>query len=158
MYQPYDELTSIAPLTFTMQCGSNTLALRLIRYLQTFDFVHQDNAEVFVVFDSPRGFALTTLSTFLHRPAHLLIATGCQRPEYLHDLLDYTPDILIFQGDLERDLPNTLFKLLSGTQLEQPTLPPTPLSPIERQIFRLLVLNYSNQAIADITLSLSTNN
>lgn len=151
MYQPDDGPISLSPLTFTMQCGSSTLSLRLVRYLQTFDFVQQDTAEVFIVFDSPRGFAITTLSTFLVRPAHLLVATGCQCPEYLHDLLDYAPDILIFQGDLERDLPNILFKLRSGTQLEQPALPPTPLSPVERQIFRLLVLNYSNQAIADIT-------
>lgn len=103
---------------------------------------------VSLVLDDPWGFALNYFSE-LKRP--VFIVTACKSPYYLHDLLDLEPDGLEISTGPLMSLTQQLVSIAAGERFYKgPPLKKNPLSPREREVFRMVAYGAANDQIASV--------
>ncbi len=106
------------------------------------------DADLVIVLDIPRGFApiyYDKTDNYLHK----IIVTWNPCPEYLDDLWDLKPNILILGDGILLNLSNAINWARQKTRLRITPSNSSELSPNERRILRLVAYNYSNKDISE---------
>ena len=135
------------PMTFTVHCGCSQLTTTVTDWLESYGLQQDDQATCMVILDSPAGFALRTLETHPAPSPRHVIVTRQSCAEYLLDLSEYGPSILVVGEDAplsqipseilahpkHHGVPNVLRSRLTGSQ---------------RRLLRYVAYGWSDRTIA----------
>jgi DNA-binding NarL/FixJ family response regulator len=133
------------PLSCAVRAGSPGVVDVTVRVLRERGLVVDDAAELVVLLDMPRGFALATLEGS-PPPRRYLVVTDSPCAEYWEDLWELQPAGLLACAHLR--LIDALHEVARGEGPRITPGPPTTLTPGQRRIFRLLARGYANREIA----------
>jgi len=134
--------------SFAILCGSSGAADALSLLLAQEGYKHDTNSDLVIVLDIPRGFApvyYEKTKNYLHK----IVVTWSLCPEYLDDLWDLKPNILISGDSILLNLTNTINWVRQKNQLRITRSTSSELSPNERRVLRLVAYNYSNKDISE---------
>jgi DNA-binding CsgD family transcriptional regulator len=134
--------------SFAILCGSSGVADALSLLLAQEGYKHDTNSDLVIVLDIPRGFApvyYDRTKNYLHK----IVVTWSLCPEYLDDLWDLKPNILISGDGFLLNLANTVNWARQKNQLRITRSTSSELSPNERRVLRLVAYNYSNKDISE---------
>ena len=135
-------------------CGNvPALAKGIVTHLEDEGFHFNGSAPTKVILDIPQGYALSVLEDMgrLYEDRSCLrsvVVTFNSCPEYLEDLWDLRPTVLLATPNYEHDLPHAIASASKGIVQRIISGQTTPLTRTERQVLRYLAQGWSNKAIA----------
>ena len=135
------------PLLFALRCGIATVSGVVLARLTQEGLIYDPEAELVLVLDTPRGFAPAVLATMEPRRRSVVV-TWSFCPEYLDDLWDAGPAVLLVGDGLTLDMAQALEVAARGERQRITNVPPSTLTPMERRVLRLLARGLSNEQIA----------
>jgi len=140
-------------VSFDICCNIPALTNSIVAQLQTQGFHFNCSALIKVIIDVPQGYALSVLeemrSASKDKSAlRFIVVTFNSCPEYLEDLWDLQPTVLLANPDYEHDLPRAIAAATRGISHRITSGQTTPLTSTERQMLRYLAHGWSNKAIA----------
>jgi DNA-binding NarL/FixJ family response regulator len=110
--------------------------------------VCDDDADLTLLFDSPRGFAYGAL-TSAERPDRFLVAvSGSASAEYLADLWALLPAALLLRDMLDRDLSTAIEHTVRGERYRNVDWI-TPLTVSERRTLRYIAYGWDYKRVAE---------
>ena len=129
-------------------CGLPLLRHAVESSLPALGFHCDPAASTALVLDVPRGYGFRALETMNRRGLRVIVVSWSSCPEYLEDLWDLGPDLLLSGRYLYQNLPEVIGRV-SGTERYRLTPgSPTALTPVERTVLRHLAQGWGNKRIA----------
>ena len=143
--------SSYCHISFAVLSDLPLLSQVFIKYLEARGFGHNPSAPLCLILDSPHGFAFDTFVSSRPFPSGTrpVVITTNLCPEYLEDLWDLDLYGLVVSWDNTHELSKALICADQGLRYHAPSPASTTLTPIERQIFRLLVGGAPPKQIAE---------
>jgi DNA-binding CsgD family transcriptional regulator len=138
-----------SPVDFAMLSGIEPAALSIADFLEMQGLCYDPTAEITLLLDIPRGFALHCLERTQLSLDSLIVVTWNDCPEYVEDLWEMQPAVLLVASELGEAIPQALMRVAQGERYRTSTSRTTMLTPVERRILRLLARGYMNQDIAE---------
>jgi DNA-binding NarL/FixJ family response regulator len=134
---------------FTILCGVSALEGPIANTLEALGCHQHRTAPVTLLIDLPGGFALRTLETTEYVNRHVIVVTWNTCPEYLGDLWDHQPDVLLVGKDLGQELVNAIASAERGERYRSTPGKPSALTERQRKILNRVAHDWSNQQIAE---------
>lgn len=143
--------------TFTILCPVPALVSLATDRLERQGLQFDPAATVMIVLDTPRGFALEALRSLAPARRQLIVVSWSLCPEYLEDLWDLRPQILLAGEDAPLDLAAPVAQAARGARYRATPGLATTLLPVERRVLQAVARGQSNQEIAaQLSLQLQT--
>ncbi len=138
-----------APVTYTLICGIPIMEKAVHELCEDYGFIAEPSANITVLLDLPYGSALRTMQRLDQTTQRLIVVTWNVCSEYLEDVWDLTPTILLANANLEEELPTALVRAAQGERYRH--IPPrsTSLSLPERSLLQALARGWCNKQIAE---------
>jgi DNA-binding NarL/FixJ family response regulator len=129
-------------------------AARLVEMeLQELGLSREPDAPTLIVLDAPRGHALDALSHLDRTGKRVVVLVWHDTPEYLDDLWELGPDILIARGDAERHhgqaIVDAMRRTPPGRQTRLIPWASSPLTPKERAVLKAIACGMNARDAAD---------
>lgn len=142
--------SALSPIScdFDILCGIPSVADSFAANLERQGFHRRSGAQIKLIIDVPRGFALHTLETLDRADLRLIVVTFSFCVEYWEDLWDLGPDALVVDVCYEHDFASALRRVSRGEKYRDTPNGKTPLSQTERHVLRYLARSWSNKKIA----------
>jgi DNA-binding NarL/FixJ family response regulator len=112
-------------------------------------FTYNPTGSPLILVDLPQGFAMCELEKRNHQKTCTIVVTNNRCPEYLEDLWDLQPAVLLTSDHLvDGSLLNAIERATQGEHYRLTPRQSTMLTPRERIILRKLARDWSNKRIA----------
>lgn len=135
--------------SFLVISGTQAVTQGLTEVLEAQGHTYRNDAKNIILVDIPRGFALRYLELKKVPTTNLLVLTWNTCPEYWEDIWDHNPTVLICDNGFGIELSNALQWAATNTQYRITPNVQTNLTPLERQLLRLLARGYTNKKLSE---------
>lgn len=139
---------AVGGFAFDIQCEAPAFAHLIAANLKALGFRRDPSASITVLLDEPVGFALRTLERTGRTHNRVIVATANSCPEYLADLWDLRPAVLLANACLDSGLAQAIMRASKGERYHIPSRITTPLTEAERRALRELADGLSDKEIA----------
>lgn len=133
-------------------CGVQSVRHSFIEKLTTLGFQYDTEGSVILIIDIQRGFALRMLKDLANSPRRrdkrIVVVTFSLRNEYLEDLWDLHPDVLIVDANYEHEYSRDIIRASNGEQYRMLPKQTSPVTVAERRVLSKLAQGRSNKQIA----------
>jgi DNA-binding CsgD family transcriptional regulator len=135
-------------LSFNVLCREPALEQQVVAYLEAVGFRRDPAAPIAVLVDASRGYALWQLESLNRTRSRVVVITSNPCAEYLLDLWELQPAVILANTCLETELANAVKRAGQGDRYRIPTQITTSLTYAERKALRQLACGLSVKQIA----------
>lgn len=146
-----DAYTDQEPLrspAFSIHSGIESISELFKCTLVEMGLAYSVDASTILVIDAPQGWAIRRLLDHDYRPYYTVVVTVNDCPEYIEDLWDLEPTILLVGDNLLPELSRAITRVSTGERYRILPACSSSLTPSERVLLRLIAHGWSNEQIA----------
>ena len=144
----YSDSLSMSPHLLEVACGIPAVKELIITHLQAVSIPSPATVPSLILVDLPHGFAFQHLEYDRHQGASTIVVTHNRCPEYLEDLWDCRPAILLACDNLLGELVPAVERAACGERYRLTPGVPTRLTLCERLLLHRLARGWSTKQIA----------
>lgn len=134
--------------TFNILCRVPVLERMITNSLESSGFRQDPEATTLLLVDAPQGFALRQLEQPDRTGLCVIVTTSSTTPEYLEDIWDLQPAILLVGDHLHGEVENAIQRARNGERYRIVPDIPTVLTPCERVALRYVARGWTPERIA----------
>lgn len=136
------------PHTFTIVCGVAGLINPTAKFLEEVGLRFDPRANRVLVIDAPLNFARQQLKQLDGSSWYTVAVTANLCPEYIEDLWERQPTILIAGVDVQQEVTDAMLHVVHGRRYRSMPGEPSPLTVTERAILRYIAWGWETKQIA----------